>query len=74
MNELNETEEILRKKRQVSPGSHMEVMVYIDQGVDNAANDIGIDTTDYILAIINIVRLALTFTTNNLCMTICFLV
>jgi len=35
----------------------MEVMVYIDQGVDIAANDIGIDTTDYILAIINIVRL-----------------
>jgi len=34
----------------------MEVMVYIDQDVESGASNIGIDASDYILSIINIVR------------------
>ena len=55
---MNETEGSSRKRRQ-APGSSMEVMVYIDQGVESDASNIGIDSSDYILAIINIVRLKL---------------
>ena len=52
---MNDTEGSSRKRRQVS-GSYMEVMVYIDQDVENGASNIGIDASDYILSIINIVR------------------
>ena len=46
------------KRRQAS-GSHLEIMVYVDQGVENDANQNGFNVTDYILSIINIVRYTL---------------
>ena len=55
---MNDTEGSSRKRRQVS-GSYMEVMVYIDQDVESGASNIGIDASDYILTIINIVRTVL---------------
>ena len=56
MNEGNNTEESSRKRRQTSSTSHMEVMVYIDEGVESGAMANNFDVYDYILAIINIVR------------------
>ena len=56
MNEGKNTGESSRKRRQTSSTSHMEIMVYIDEGVERDAMANNFNVTDYILAIINIVR------------------
>ena len=53
---INKMERSSHKRRQASSGSHLEIMVYADQGVENNANQNGFNTSDYILSIINIVR------------------
>ncbi|XP_065917760.1 A disintegrin and metalloproteinase with thrombospondin motifs 4-like [Dysidea avara] len=50
---VNKMEGHSHKRRQAS-GSHLEIMVYVDQGVENDANQNGFNVTDYILSIINI--------------------
>ena len=51
----SEEESSARKKRQSSSTSTMELMVYVDTGVQNDANQHGFSVIDYILGIINIV-------------------
>jgi len=56
MNGVNasKNESSARKKRQSST-SAIELMVYVDNGVRNDANQAGFSVVDYILGIINIV-------------------
>ena len=54
MNGTNE-ESNGQKKRQSSSTSTIELMVYVDAGVQNDANQNGFSVVDYILGIINIV-------------------
>ena len=44
-----------RKKRQASSNPTIELMVYVDAGVQNDARQNGFSVTEYILGIINIV-------------------
>ena len=44
-----------QEKRQSSSTSTIELMVYVDAGVQNDANQNGFSVVDYILGIINIV-------------------
>ena len=57
MNGTNTSEEDSngRKKRQSSSTNTIELMVYVDAGVQNDANQHGFSVIDYILGIINIV-------------------
>ena len=54
MNGTNE-ESNGQKKRQSSSTSTIELMVYVDAGVQNDATQNGFSVVDYILGIINIV-------------------
>ena len=57
MNGTNASKEesAARKKRQSSSTSTIELMVYVDAGVQNDANQNGFSVIDYVLGIINIV-------------------
>ena len=59
MNSTNTSEEDSneRKKRQSSSTNTIELMVYVDAGVQNDANQHGFSVIDYILGIINIVSI-----------------
>ena len=50
------------KKRQSSSTSTIELMVYVDAGVQNDASQNGFSVVDYILGIINIVSSIATYT------------
>ena len=54
---VSEEESGTRKKRQSSSTSTIELMVYVDAGVQNDANQNGFSVIDYILGIINIVSI-----------------
>ena len=54
---VSEEESGTRKKRQSSSATTIELMVYVDAGVQNDANQNGFSVIDYILGIINIVSI-----------------
>ena len=52
---MNASEEGFRKKRQSSSTSNIELMVYVDAGVQNDVTQNGFSVIEYIVGIINIV-------------------
>ena len=63
--DTSEEESNRREKRQSSSTSTIELMVYIDAGVQNDASQNGFSVIDYILGIINIVSSAVTHITMS---------
>ena len=58
MNGLDKSEKNrinVQRKRQSSSSSTIELMVYVDSGLQNDANQNGFSPIDYVLGIINIV-------------------
>ena len=53
--DVSEKESSARKRRQSSSTSNIELMVYVDAGVQNDASQNGFSVIEYILGIINIV-------------------